>query len=98
MTIRKLSPRPIRDEKQYLDAGSHSQDSMLAPTVLSTVELKAFVCRTCEAQRSWDWTEITEEAVVVVCLNCGTHDKIRGEFMDALLANTDFILSPDVAL
>jgi hypothetical protein len=94
MKIRKLSLGPIRDEKQCLDARSPGQDNMLTSTVIGTVELKAFICPTCEARRSWDWTEVTEQTVVVVCLNCRTHYTIRGELIDALLANTDCVLPP----
>ena len=95
MKIRKISPEPIPNERRCLDAGSAEEESLLTPSVIGTVELKAYVCRTCGARRSCDWVEVTEQAVVVVCLNCGTHCKIRGDLMDALLANTDFILSPD---
>ena len=96
MKIRTLLPEPILDETRRVDDESTQEGNLLAPTVIGTVALKAFVCRKCGARRSWDWAEVTEQAVVVVCLNCGTHDKIRGDLMDALLANTDFILPQDV--
>jgi hypothetical protein len=95
MEIRKLQPAPILDETQRLAAGHHGEHNSLTPTVIGTMELKAFECSTCGARRSWDWVEVMEQTVVVVCLNCRTHYHISGNLMDALLANTTFFLPSD---